>query len=338
MDMLEQTYMLALIESQLPVLKINTILFIWCKKMGRTLEEFFEAEPCVWSEACHLEEKYVQKLQQAKEKLTAQAFLLEQLQHDNISMLTLLDPDYPRLLKQLRNAKQKQDIEQLPPALFYAGNLDILSRQTIALIGSRNASATSLAFTRATAAYLASHKTNVISGFARGVDKTAYEGAASTEYGCTTIVLAHGIRKLSKVQMRDLQPRIEAGNVLLLSQFHPNDAWTVGRAMERNKIVVGLAQIVIVAEADSKGGTWDGAKKALQQQRQLYVRDAQDDDTLPGNAKLLTMGGIKLSWPVDDLGKELDPILHESQAIRERQATMPEQLQAEQPGQLKLIS
>lgn len=338
MDMREQTYMLALIESQLPALKVNTILATWCKKMGSTLEEFFEAEPRVWSETCHLDEKYVQKLQQAKEKLTAQAFLLEQLQHDNISMLTLLDPAYPRLLKQLRNAKQKQDVEQLPPALFYAGNLAILSRQTIALIGSRKASATSLAFTRATSAYLTSHEANVISGFARGVDKTAYEGATSTEDGCTTIVLAHGIRKLSKVQVRDLQPRIEAGNVLLLSQFHPNDAWTVGRAMERNKIVVGLAQVVIVAEADSKGGTWDGAKKALQQQRQLYVRDAQDDDTLPGNAKLLTMGGMKLSWPTDDLSHELDPILQESQEIRERQTAMPERIREEKPDQLKLIS
>lgn len=66
MDLREQTYMLALIESQLPTKKINTILFIWCKKMGRTLEEFFEAEPRVWSETCQLEEKYVQKLQGGK--------------------------------------------------------------------------------------------------------------------------------------------------------------------------------------------------------------------------------------------------------------------------------
>ncbi len=65
--------------------------------------------------------------------------------------------------------------------------------------------------------------------------------------------------------MRDLRPRIEAGNVLLLSQFHPDAPWVVSRAMERNKVVTGLAQVVIVAEADTKGGTWEGANGALKQ-------------------------------------------------------------------------
>jgi DNA protecting protein DprA len=331
----EQACMLALLASQLSSLKINTILAVWCKKMGLSLEEFFEAEPQQWGKACRLEEKDVQRLQQARETLTAQAFLLEQLQHNNIAMLTLLDSAYPRLLKELRDAKQKQDLTQLPPALFYAGDLTILSRQTIAVIGSRNASATSLAFTRATSAYLASQGANIISGFARGVDKTAYEGATSTAQGYTTIVLPHGIRKLSKAQIRELQPRIEAGHVLLLSQFYPNDAWTVGRAMERNKVVVGLAQSVIVAEADIKGGTWDGAKRALQQNRTLYVREVKDDNSLPGNARLLTMGAVPLSWPGDDLWREMNVILHEGQRMCESQQMMTEAPQAEQ---LRLIS
>ena len=100
--------------------------------------------------------------------------------------------------------------------LCYAGDLDILKRQTIAIIGSRNASEPSLAFTHAVAQYLAQGGANVISGNARGVDRAAYEGATSTD-GYTTVVLPHGIRKLSGVQMRSLVPKIEAGSLLSIS-------------------------------------------------------------------------------------------------------------------------
>src|SRR5437660_1021491 len=81
-----------------------------------------------------------------------------------------------------------------------------------------------------------------------------------------------------KVQMHALQPKIDAGKVLLLSQFHPDAPWQVSRAMERNHVVTGLAQVVIVAESDSKGGTWEGAHNALKQGRSLYVRQADNSD------------------------------------------------------------
>ena len=209
---------------------------------------------------------YVKKLEQARAKLASQAFLIEQLNHNHIHLLTLLDDNYPRLLKS--SLKQKQ----APSVLFYAGDLHILERKTIAIIGSRNAGEESLAFTRAVSSYLAEQGINIISGNARGVDRTAYEGAISME-GCTTVVLPHGIRKLSGVQWRALLAKIEAGKVLLLSQFHPDAQWVVSRAMERNKVVTGLAQIVIVAESDTEGGTWAGATGALRQSRPLYVRD-----------------------------------------------------------------
>src|SRR5256886_491485 len=168
----------------------------------------------------------MKKLEQAKEKLVGQAFLVEQLNHDHIHLLTVLDDNYPHLLK----SSLKR--EQAPPVLFYAGDLRILERQTIAIIGSRKAGEKSLAFTRAVSSYLAQQGANVISGNARGVDRTAYEGATSTE-GCTTVVLPHGIRKLSGVQWRALLAKIETVKVLLLSQFHPDAQWVVSREIGR---------------------------------------------------------------------------------------------------------
>lgn len=326
-DLQEQAcWLLLAFESGLPTRSINGILVIWCKQLGRTLKDFFAASPTEWDATCHLKPDMVQKLERAREKLVGQAFLIEQLMQDNIHLLTVLDTNYPTLLK------QALDVNKIPPVLFYAGNLHILQRRTIAVIGSRNASEMSLSFTRAIAQELAKQGANVISGYARGVDRAAYEGATSTE-GYTTVILPHGIRKLSKVQMRDLQPRIDAGNVLLMSQFHPDAQWLVSRAMERNNVVTGLAQIVIVAESDSKGGTWEGANGALKQKRKLYVRQTDSLDSLPGNKLLLEKGGIPLSWPTKNIAPVVLPLLEKSNQILEHQqkASIP-------PNQLSLLA
>ncbi|MDQ2888783.1 MAG: DNA-protecting protein DprA [Chloroflexota bacterium] len=324
-DLQEQAcWLLLVFESGLPTRIVNDILVIWCKQLGRSLWDFFAASAQEWSATCHLKPEIIQKLEQAKEKLAAQAVLVERLLGEHIRVVTVLDPVYPLLLKSALGRTH------IPPILFCMGDLEILKRQTIAIIGARNANEQSLAFTRATACYFAAHGANVISGNARGVDRSAYEGAISTD-GCTTVVLPHGIHRLSKVQLRDLQPRIEHGTVLLVSQFHPDAPWVVSRAMERNNAVTGLAQVVIVAEADSKGGTWEGANGALKQGRRLYVRQP-DSTTLPGNNLLLEKGGRALSWPSEDLAAVLLPVLQEGDGVREKQQAL-----SAPPDQLSLL-
>src|SRR6266446_6776111 len=327
-DFREQAcWLLLTYESGLSARIINDIVVAWCHQSKRSLQEFFTASPREWSDTCHLSDDIIKKLEQAKEKLVGQAFLVEQLANDQVHLLTVLDASYPKLLK----SALKRD--QTPPVLFYAGDLRILERTTIAIIGSRNASETSLAFTRDVARYLAEQGANVISGNARGVDRTAYEGATSTQDGHTTVVLPHGVRKLSGVQMRNLLPRIEAGKVLLLSQFHPDAQWVVSRAMERNKVVTGLAQIVVVAEADTKGGTWEGAKSALGQHRPLYVRQTESPPSLPGNKALIERGGHPLPWPTENLAETFAPLLQESAVLRQQQDGLPAR-----PDQLSLLA
>lgn len=122
--------------------------------------------------------------------------------------------------------------------------------------------------------------------------------------------------------MRSLLPKIEASKVLVLSQFHPDAPWFVSRAMERNRAVTGLAQVVIVAESDKQGGTWDGANGALGQRRPLYVRQA-DDVALPGNKALIELGGIPLPWPLENAEEVLISLLEESATQQQRQKDTP---------------
>ena len=318
-DLQEQScWLLLAFESGLSTRIINDILVVWCKQLGRTLQEFFATSKEEWIATCHLKTEIIQKLEQAKEKLVGQAFLVEKLSHEHIHLLTVFDENYPRLLKLALNRNQ------LPPVLCYAGDLQILERQTIGIIGSRNAGESSLAFTREIAQFLAEKGANIISGNARGVDRAAFEGATSTDNGHTTVVLPHGIRKLSGVQMRNLVPKIEAGNVFLMSQFHPDAPWVVSRAMERNKVVTGLAQVVIVAEADIKGGTWEGANGALKQGRPLYVRQTVSSPLLAGNDALIDLGGLPLPWPTEHIAELSVSLFIESAMLQQKQSEKPE--------------
>ncbi|MHB8596805.1 MAG: DNA-processing protein DprA [Ktedonobacteraceae bacterium] len=313
----EACWLLLAFESNLSTRIVNSIIAIWCKQLGRTLHEFFASASQEWIATCHLNQEIVTKLEQAKEKLVGQVFFAEQLQNEQIHLITVLDLAYPQLLKSALS------LSQIPCILFSRGDLGILKRQTIAVIGSRKANETSLSFTRSIAQKLAELDANIISGNARGVDRTAYEGATSMENGHTTVVLPHGIRKLSRVQMRDLQPKIEGGHVLVMSQFHPDAGWLVSRAMERNKVVTGLAQVVVVAEAGTKGGTWEGAQSAIKQKRPLYVRQSTSSLSLPGNEALIKLGGQPLPWPTGDVEEVFAPLLVESAAQQQKQHEQP---------------
>ena len=289
----EQAYWLLLVyESKIPKRIISEITVNWCRQRSGTLQEFFSLTAQQWGDICQLDENVVAKLEAARGKIADQVALVDQLARRGICMLTVLDGNYPRILKSTLS------LNETSPVLFYMGNLEILELISVAMVGSRNATAESLEFTRLAAQYLSEQGANVISGNARGVDRAALEGVINS-VGWTTIVLPEGILKPGKTQMRTLQSKIDAGNVLLMSQFHPNAQWVVSRAMERNKLVTGLAQVVIVAESNVQGGTWEAAQGALKQSRSLYVRQSNSPALLPGNKALIELGGHPLYWPVE---------------------------------------
>ena len=77
-------WLLLTYESGLTTRIINEIIVAWCYQGKRSLQEFFAASQQEWSDTCHLGAENMKKLEQAKEKLVGQAFLVEQLSHDHI--------------------------------------------------------------------------------------------------------------------------------------------------------------------------------------------------------------------------------------------------------------
>jgi len=207
------------------------------------------------------------------------------------AVLYPLHPGFPRRMKELK------DKLPLPAVLCARGNLSILERPSVAIVGRRDAGGEALRLAGSLALQLAAGGINVTSGYASGVDSAAHLGALRGG-GTTTLVLAEGLGRFqARPEFRGL---ISGDNTLVLSQFAPGDEWAAYRAMARNKLVCALSgALVVVAsgpERDARGGrsgTFDAALSALKLDLPVFVVDPSFFPSPPaGNQELIRKRGI----------------------------------------------
>jgi DNA processing protein len=192
-------------------------------------------------------------LQEAVKEIANYSFLSEKLIDQGIEIVHVMEKfAYPRILKD--NLKK-----DAPVVIYTKGNADLLNRDSIAIVGSRKSSAISLEFTDRVARLGVERHSVIVSGFAKGIDKQALDSALKY-HGQSIIVLPQGI---DTYKTKTYYPEIVKGNVLVISTYHPSAPWSVGLAMDRNKIIYGLARDVYVAESGDSGGTWEGTLNGL---------------------------------------------------------------------------
>ena len=151
-------------------------------------------------------------------------------------------PEYPTLLA---------DTHDAPPLLWAKGNLECLSKPTIALVGARNASSLGRRMTHAIASDLANAGYSVVSGLARGIDTAAH--AATLEQG-TIAVVAGGLDIHYPRENEQLYKDIPQNGLLITEQ--PSGLIPQARHFPmRNRIIAGLAQAVIVSEGAARSGS-----------------------------------------------------------------------------------
>ncbi|MBI4568127.1 MAG: DNA-processing protein DprA [Planctomycetes bacterium] len=207
-----------------------------------------------------------------------------------IAAITETDGDYPESLSTKLG-------HRAPPVLFVAGRRGLLGEGGLAVVGSRDAGdALTLVAARLGALAARSHKP-LISGGARGIDSAAMSGAREAG-GAVVGVLAESLE--SAVRAGALGDD-EARSVLVTIQS-PAAGFSVGAAMERNKVIYALADFaVVVSSAANSGGTWAGAVEALRSgATPVFVVDRKDAPE--GNALLIRKGATALpdadvSWP-----------------------------------------
>ena len=208
------------------------------------------------------------------------ALAIENWTNKGIWVLARSDRHYPkRLKKQLQNAA--------PPILYGVGNIDLLSKGGLAVLGSRDVDDEAIAYTEQVAQTSAEEGIQIVSGGARGVDRSAM--LAAVQAGGTAVgILADSLTKASVYGK--YRSGIRDGQLTLVSAYDPDAGFTVGNAMGRNKYVYALADYALVVSSSlEKGGTWAGATEALRRLKDVPVFVRVQGNLPPGNRALLNL-------------------------------------------------
>ncbi len=202
---------------------------------------------------------------------------------------------YPPLLAELDTA---------PPALIVRGDLRLLDRPAIAIVGARNASAAACRFARDLAHGLADEGVLVVSGLARGIDTAAHQG--SLERG-TVGVIASGIDIAYPPENADLQEQLATKGVLIAEQ-PPGKEPLARHFPYRNRIIAGMTLGTVIVEAAPKSGSLITARLAAEAGREVMAVPGSPLDPRAQGCNALIRDGATLIQSAADVLETIRPI------------------------------
>jgi len=217
------------------------------------------------------------------------------VKHCDVQVLTLTDPDYPPLLKEIYDP---------PPVIYLKGQPLSSQGKTIAIVGTREASQYGKDTARRLAQELASLGFTIVSGLASGIDTAAHWGALEGK-GKTWAVFGCGVDKIYPAQNRELARAIENSGTLV-SEFPLGMGTDKGHFPRRNRIISGLSLGVIVVEGHYDSGALITAKAALDQGREVFAVPGEIGAERTKGPHWLIKQGAKLVESVDDVLEEFN--------------------------------
>lgn len=214
--------------------------------------------------------------------------IIDKCNTKNWDIITYDDPLYPNRLKNIYD----------PPAVLYVdGKMPHFDKMaTISVVGTRKASKYAVKATELVAKGIAECNAIVVSGGALGVDTAAHNGAMQGN-GITVAVLGCGLGANYLVQNSELRARIKQKGALV-TEFPPYTMPSKLTFPIRNRIISGLADGVLVAEASVKSGSLITAEYALKQDRDIFAIPASLlDEKFLGTNKLIDEGAMVATSP-----------------------------------------
>ncbi|MDX8351471.1 DNA-processing protein DprA [Cognatiyoonia sp. IB215182] len=208
-------------------------------------------------------------------------------------------PDYPSNLA---------TIDDAPPLLWALGDIALLQKPMIAIVGARNASSLGTRMAKRLAQDLTAQGYVIVSGLARGIDTAAHHGALD---GGTIAVQAGGVDVIYPAENAGLAKDI-ATKGLRLSEAPMGLQPQARHFPARNRIISGLARAVVVVEAAAKSGSLITARNALDQARDVLAVPGHPFDARAAGCNLLLRDGATLVRNADDVIEALDPIAAET--------------------------
>jgi DNA processing protein len=225
------------------------------------------------------------------------------LQQPNRNVVTLQDPLYPALLREIADP---------PPILYAAGRRALLERPILGVVGSRNATAQGMRNAESFAQTLAAHGLCIASGLALGIDTAAHRGALRSR-GSSIAVLGCGIDVIYPPPNAALHAQLAAEG-LLLSEFPLGAAPLAHHFPRRNRIIAGLSRGCLVVEAAAASGSLITARLAVDMGRDVFAIPGSIHAPLSKGCHHLIKQGAKL---VDDAADVLEELGIEVQRSRE---------------------
>ena len=202
---------------------------------------------------------------------------------------------YPRLLAELADA---------PPLLIAKGNFALLDRQSMAIVGARNASAAACRFARGLAHDLGEEGIVVVSGLARGIDSAAHDGALETG---TIGIVAGGIDIFYPPENEERQ-RVMMERGLVIAEMPPGTEPRARHFPYRNRIIAGLTSGTIVIEAAPRSGSLITARLAGEAGREVMAVPGSPLDPRAQGCNQLIRDGATLVQNAADVIETIRPL------------------------------
>ncbi len=242
---------------------------------------------------CSIKEQIVQNIVEGlcDDRLVKECVLLEK---QNINWATVLDPEYPDLLKH---------IHLPPPVIYWRGTLPSNDTKTIAIVGARKADQYGAHAVDLIVPTLVEHGITIVSGGALGADSMAHR--ATLEAGGKTVaVLGSGLLRPYPRENKRLFDRIIEQGGSVVSAFQAYADPHPGNFPVRNRIIAGLSMGVMVVQAARKSGARITAQFALEEGRDVFAIPGPIDNELSDGCHALVQEGAKLVTGPGDLLQE----------------------------------
>ena len=221
-------------------------------------------------------------------------------------LIAIGEPDYPPWLSR---------IDSSPPVVTIRGDVTILNKPIVAIVGSRNASVSGRKMAANIASALGRAGFVVASGLARGIDAAAHEAALISG---TVAVFAGGLDRIYPAQNLPLAERIVAEGGVLMSETQLGLDPRARDFPRRNRIVSGLSVGVVIIEAAERSGSLITARLAGEQGRTVFAVPGSPLDPRAAGTNRLLKEGAMLVTSAEDIIAEVEPMLTKPLAGPER--------------------
>lgn len=215
---------------------------------------------------------------------------------------------YPQRLKEIKD----------PPEKLYAiGNIDLLNKASISIVGSRNADEYGIEQAKRFASYLSQKGICIVSGLARGIDSVAHINSKS-EIGKTIAVIASGFNHIYPPENKKLFVEIIKEGGLIISEWAPDEEIDMSRFPRRNRIISGLSLGTLLVESTYRSGSNITANFAIKQKKELFCIPGNITSTKScGPNSFISHGANLVTSPRDILNyyeyREIEEFTNESQ-------------------------